>query len=92
MLLGISDCWVVQGPEEVVYEDWDCPRVEALQDHQAEELNIRRGQTARVLRRQTQQGQFCSCSAVFLKCLSCGTYMGRIMILENDQVRASFNT
>lgn len=75
-----------------MYEDWDCPRVEALRDHQAEGLNIRHGQTARVLRRQTQQGQFCSCSPVLLKWLSCGTYMGRIMILENDQVHASFNT
>ena len=51
-------------PEEKIYEDWDCPRVESVEDYEAQdsdEIAIRKGDTANVLRKMSDSGEICSC-------------------------------
>ena len=50
-------------PEEKIYEDWDCPRVESVEDYDAQdsdELALRKGDTANVLRKMSDSGEFLS--------------------------------
>ena len=50
-------------PEEKIYEDWDCPRVESVEDYEAQdsdEIALRKGDTANVLRKMSDSGEFLS--------------------------------
>ena len=54
-------------PEEKIYEDWDCPRVESVEDYEAQdsdEIALRRGDTANVLRKMSDSGEICLCPRV----------------------------
>ena len=54
-------------PEEKIYEDWDCPRVESVEDYEAQdsdEIVIRKGDTANVLRKMSDSGETCFCPRV----------------------------
>ena len=47
-------------PEEKIYEDWDCPRVESVEDYEAQdsdEIALRQGDTANVLRKMSDSGE-----------------------------------
>ena len=65
-------------PEEKIYEDWDCPRVESVEDYEAQdsdEIAIRKGDTANVLRKMSDSGEICFCPRVacynYLVCIRC---------------------
>ena len=48
-----------QIPGEKIYEDWDCPRVEAVETYkplQNDEINLKKGEIANVLKK-TSDGQ-----------------------------------
>ena len=60
-------------PEEKIYEDWDCPRVESVEDYEAQdsdEIALRQGDTANVLRKMSDSGELSlntlACSVVNL--------------------------
>ena len=48
-----------QIPGEKIYEDWDCPKIEAVESYkplQNDEINLKKGETANVLKK-TSDGQ-----------------------------------
>ena len=50
-------------PQEKIYEDWDCPRVESVEDYEAQdsdEIALRKGDTANVLRKMSDSGEYLS--------------------------------
>ena len=60
-------------PEEKIYEDWDCPRVESVEDYEAQdsdEIALRQGDTANVLRKMSDSGEICLCPRV-----ACSVYL-----------------
>lgn len=70
-------------PQEKIYEDWDCPRVESVEDYEAQdsdEIALRKGDTANVLRKMSDSGE--SLSYLRLACFSLSLVL-RLSLMTN---------
>ena len=81
-------------PEEKIYEDWDCPRVESVEDYEAQdsdEIALRKGDTANVLRKMSDTGEFLILSYFRLACFSLSLVLRSSLIPNIRFLRLTIN-